>query len=262
MEITQFIREVERRLKINLSGYRLDQLERRFAAFMKRYGIKTLDELLERLLTDPKVKADFIDKLTINVSEFFRNPEKWEILRTQIIPELLKDHPGRFKAWSAGCSVGCEPYTLALIFKVHFPSVRPTIIATDIDDGALARAREGRYYKREMVNVKGEYLKYFRKVSEEEWLIDPSIKRMVMFRKHNLITDPPIGKDFDLVICRNVVIYFEREHKQKVWEKLASALRVGGYLFVGGSEIVFGTAKMGLKLWKPGFYKKVKEPSV
>ncbi|NOZ91912.1 chemotaxis protein CheR [bacterium 3DAC] len=256
MDLKQFIAEVERKLKINLSGYREDQVRRRFALFMKRYGISDYSELLDKVLHDPKIQKDFIDRLTINVSEFFRNPDKWEYLKRTIIPELIKE-TGKLKAWSAGCSVGCEPYTLALIMKVDFPHVPVTIIATDIDDGALARAREGRYFKREMVNVKGEYLKYFTKVSDEEWVISPEIKRMVTFRKHNLITDPPIDKGFDLVMCRNVVIYFEREHKQKVWEKLASALRVGGYLFVGGSEIIFGTAKMGLKLHKPGFYKKV-----
>ncbi len=259
MDLKEFIREVERHLKINLSGYREDQVRRRFALFMKRYGISDYRELLDKVLHDPKIQKDFIDRLTINVSEFFRNPEKWEYLKTTLIPELIKAN-GKLKAWSAGCSVGCEPYTLALIMKVDFPQVPVTIIATDIDDGALARAREGRYFKREMVNVKGDYLKYFTKISDEEWVISPEIKRMVTFKKHNLITDPPVDHDFDLVMCRNVVIYFEREHKQKVWEKLASALRLGGYLFVGGSEIIFGTTKMGLKLHKPGFYKKVSEP--
>lgn len=246
---------------LDLSGIDLNfykhQIHRRVHMFMKRWNIESYDELLKAIKNDKEKYRAFVDYLTINVSEFFRNPERFEILEKEIIPLVVKADKS-IKAWSAGCSTGEEPYSLAMIFEDLKIKRLPRILATDIDPNALEKAKQGVYDAKQLQNVTPERLKnYFIKRGDNLYEVVPSIKERVEFKKHDLLNDP-FDKDFDLILCRNVVIYFEKDVKDKLYQKFRDALRVGGVLMVGNTEQIFGYRELGFKSIKPFFYQRIK----
>lgn len=235
---------------LDLSGYSNSTLSRRITYFMGLNKISSIDELGRRLAEDDLLFQEFLDKLTINVTEFFRDPPFWEKLT-----ELLKSLPSsRIKSWSAGCSIGCEPYSLAMVFLEHKAFHEP-IWATDFDKGALERAKAGIYTQSEIKNMPQRYMKYF---TEEDgnYRVHPRIKTLVRFEQHNLLRDDFPVSEMDLILCRNVVIYFGHEVHEYLWQKFAKALKRGGILFVGASEIIFDPGKYGLSLISHGFYRR------
>lgn len=246
---------------LDLSGIDLNlykhQIHRRVHMFMRRWNINSYDEFLRILKSDKDKYKAFLDYLTINVSEFFRNPERFEILEKEVIPLVMRSDRS-IKAWSAGCATGEEPYSLAIIFEDLKIKKQPLILATDIDQSALDKARQGRYDVKQLQNVTPQRLeKYFLKKGENLYEIAPSIKERVEFKKHDLLNDP-FDKDFDLILCRNVVIYFEKEVKEKLYHKFKEALRIGGVLMVGNTEQIFGYREIGFRSIKPFFYQRVK----
>lgn len=258
-----FTKEYEdfKRKFLDLSGIDLNfykhQIHRRVHMFMKRWGIESYDDLLKAIKTDKEKYRAFVDYLTINVSEFFRNPERFEILEKEIIPLVIKSDKS-IKAWSAGCSTGEEPYSLAMIFEDLKIKKFPRILATDIDPNAIEKAKQGTYDVKQLQNVTPERLKnYFIKRGDNLYEVVPNIKERVEFKKHDLLNDP-FDKDFDLILCRNVVIYFEKDVKDKLYQKFRDALRIGGVLMVGNTEQIFGYRELGFKSIKPFFYQRIK----
>lgn len=235
---------------LDLSGYSKNTLSRRITYFMGLNRINSIEELGQRLVEDDMLFQEFLDKLTINVTEFFRDPPFWDKLT-----ELLKTFfPRRIRSWSAGCSIGCEPYSLAMVFSEHRVLHEP-IWATDFDKGALDRARVGVYTQNEIKNVPECYRKYF--VEEDgNYHVHPRLKGVVRFEQHNLLQDDFPEGEMDLILCRNVVIYFGHEVHEYLWQRFANALRPGGILFVGASEIIFDPGKYGLSLISHGFYRR------
>ncbi|AWK50913.1 chemotaxis protein CheR [Clostridium beijerinckii] len=255
MDFNEFHKWVHKELGINLSAYKPEQLNRRINSLMTRVGIKTLDEYSKVIKSNPEQKQKFLDFITINVTEFFRNPELFLDLEKQILKELLPNTPN-LKIWSAACSIGCEPYTVGMILNKLTPNGRHNIIATDIDDTILARAKAGEYTQNEMKGINNADLTKYFKIKDDIYYIESKIKNMVTFKKHDLILDK-YETGFDLIICRNVVIYFNNDSKQEIYKKFSNSLKKGGLLFVGATESIYNYRDYGFEKASTFIYKKI-----
>jgi len=199
---------------------------------------------------NPDEYDKLLDSLTINVTEFFRNPGTFDFLYENILPELIAEK--RFESlktiriWSAGCAAGEEPYSLAILLKellgAKINSYNIKIWGTDIDDASLERARNGVYQTSGMDNLPPNLLsKYFSQGSSGEYILKEEIKKMVDFRKSDLISE--MGPtNLDMILCRNVVIYFSRKLQERLFLDFLSCLRAGGYLVLGKVETLVGKA--------------------
>ena len=255
MDFNEFHKWVHKELGINLSAYKPEQLNRRINSLMTRVGIKTLDEYSKVIKNNSEQKQKFLDFITINVTEFFRNPELFLDLEKQISKELLPNTPN-LKIWSAACSIGCEPYTVGMILNKLAPNGRHNIIATDIDNTILARAKVGEYTKNEIKGVNiADLSKYF-SIKDDKYYMESKIKNMVTFNKHDLILDR-YDTGFDLIICRNVVIYFNNDIKQEIYKKFSNSLKKGGLLFVGATESIYNYKDYGFEKASTFIYKKI-----
>ncbi|MDM7321025.1 MAG: CheR family methyltransferase [Fervidobacterium pennivorans] len=252
-----FVEKIKETMGLDLSGYKPERMKRRIEMLIRKYNCKSYKEYLDLISKDTKKRDEFLDKLTINVTEFFRNPEKWEELKKVFLPQLLQESGPRFKAWSAGCSSGEEPYSLAILLEELKAPPTAKILATDIDIGVLTRAQIGEYEERSMASTPPEYIQKYFIVRDGKYIVKPNVKARVQFKRHNLLQDP-FEKGFDLILCRNVVIYFEMEAKEQLYKKFAESLRVGGLLFVGNTERIFNYRNLGLEVASPFIYKKVK----
>lgn len=238
---------------IDLNFYRQKQMERRILSLIDRVGAKNYREYVDLLAKKSEHYKQFINHITINVSEFFRNLERFSELEQKILPDLLKKSP-RLKIWSAACSNGSEPYTLAMILEKLAPGRGHQIIATDIDKNMLAKAKEGVYHINDVKNVPQQMKdKYFDK-NGNEYKIHDSIKKKVDFKYHDLLRDR-YESGFDLIVCRNVVIYFTDEAKIKVYTGFFNSLKTGGCLFVGGTERIHNYKAIGFDNPYPFFYR-------
>lgn len=255
MDFNEFHRWVHRELGINLSAYKPEQLNRRINSLMTRVGVKSLEDYTVLIKNNSEQRQKFLDFITINVTEFFRNPELFKELENQIKNDLLTNNSS-LKIWSAACSIGCEPYTLGIILDKLSPMSNHNIIATDIDSTILSKAKVGEYTKNEMKSVNNADLnKYFR-IVDDKYYINEKIKRMVTFKKHDLILDS-YESNFDLIVCRNVVIYFNNDIKQEIYGKFSRSLKKGGLLFVGATESIYNYRDYGFEKASTFIYKKV-----
>lgn len=240
---------------IDLEHYKSQQMRRRLDMFVSHSGAKdTVDycHLLEKETEKLKALQTF---LTINVSEFFRDWSPFEQLKISVLPLLLKNSP-RLNIWSAGCSHGAEPYSIAMILESISPGVAHRILGTDIDEGALKQARTGGpYHPAEVKNVPPNYLRRYFTSSNGNYAISDKIKQTIEFKQHNLLRDQ-FEKDFDLIICRNVTIYFTDETKKKLNQKFYQSLKNGGVLLIGATEVIFDITSIGFKGLKTSFYQK------
>lgn len=255
MDMAYFKQWVLREFNINLTAYKPNQLHRRINSLMSRVGVNSIDEYIELLKRDSGQRQKFLDFITINVSEFFRNPDIFEELKVILKKELLpKSSP--LKIWSAACSIGAEPYSVAMYLDELSPGVRHTIIATDIDNTILERAKKGEYVLSEVKNVKKEYLDKYFTIKDDKYIISPKIKNLITFKKHDLILQN-YESNFDLIICRNVVIYFNQDVKDKIYEKFSKSLKKGGLLFVGATESIYNYRDYGFEKASTFIYRKL-----
>lgn len=255
MEFTEFHNWVYKEIGLSLNSYKPTQLNRRIGSLMERVGVKTLEEYTKLLKEDAVEREKFMDHITINVTEFFRNPEFFEALRKNLLSEIIPNR-NNIKIWSAGSSMGCEAYSLAMMFDDMNDKVSYSILATDIDKNILAKARKGVYSVADVKTLDKKYLdKYFNKY-DDKYIVDSKIKSKVNFKRHDLILDS-YEKDFDLILCRNVIIYFKDEVKQKIIEDFIKSLKVGGLLFVGATESINTYKTSGLEKLSPFIYKKI-----
>ncbi|ENJ9652680.1 protein-glutamate O-methyltransferase CheR [Clostridium botulinum] len=256
MDLEYFEEWVLKDFGINLKAYKQNQLQRRILSLMSRVGVNSVEEYINLLKKNKDQRIKFLDFITINVSEFFRNPEIFDELEKKIKVELLNNTPGSLKIWSAACSIGAEPYSLSIIMDEISPNKKHKIIATDLDMTILQRAKEGIYAQAEIKNVKKERLeKYFTKEGEK-YKIKSSIKNVVTFKKHDLILDN-YEKDFDLIVCRNVVIYFNQDIKDNIYKKFSESLKKGGLLFVGATESIYNYKDYGFEKVSTFIYRKI-----
>ena len=241
---------------VDLDAYKY-QIHRRVHMLMQRWGVTDYDVYYKMIHDQEERLREFLDYLTINVSEFFRNPPRWWELRDTVIPALLKGRTDkRLRLWSAGSATGEEPYSLAILSAELGLSVPPKVRASDIDAGALRKAKEATYHKRQLVNVPPPWMeKHFAPLGQELFQVKAPIRDRVQFSRYNLIEDA-FDEGYDVILCRNVVIYFSPETKAKLYEKFFKALAPGGYLMVGSTEQIFEYRKLGLESAGPFLYRR------
>jgi len=252
----KFQLDLKKNLDLDLTGYKRPQMERRINALMRTLGQPDYDSFISAMKNDRQVMERFIDHLTINVSEFFRNSSQWEILEQKILPVLISQTPN-LKVWSAGCSTGEEPYTLAMILsELTLPSKgNHTILATDFDSRVLKKAINGVYSKKAVLGVPEPYLKKYFSPEGEGYRVKEELKKMIIFKNHNLLRDP-YPEQVDLIVCRNVVIYFTEETKYQLYKKMHNALRHQGVLFAGSTEQIIQAREIGFDSMAIFFYRK------
>lgn len=251
----EFIANIKRKTGIDLALYKEAQMKRRLTSLYEKRGFKNFHEFFSGMERDRKLLDEFLDRMTINVSEFYRNGKRWEVLQNKIFPRLLQSNK-RLKIWSAACSTGEEPYSIAMVLSNYLPLSQISILATDLDENAIAKAKAGVYPERSLAevpaNMKSKYFEQegsFYKVKDE-------IKRTVTFQKHNLLNDPYVT-NYDLIVCRNVMIYFTEEAKDKIYNNFSNSLHSGGVLFVGSTEQIFNPARYSFDIEDTFFYKKI-----
>jgi chemotaxis protein methyltransferase CheR len=242
-------------LNINLDAYKETQLQRRIGTVMKSSGATNLREYAKLISSDEKVKRDFLDYITINVTEFFRNKEIFEEFE-KIMVEILEPRFKSINIWSAACSIGAEPYSLAIIMDKNKIPLKSKILATDIDEPILERARRGIYKENEVKNIDKDDLKNYFTIEDKEYHVSDKIKRMVNFKKHDLIVDK-YEKGFHAIICRNVTIYFKNETREQIYRKFQESLVPGGIFFTGATESIYNPSDFGLRKLSTFIYEKV-----
>lgn len=250
-------KEVLTLLGVDLNFYKGPQMQRRLGTYLLRTGQTTWTDFFKSIRNDPKELRKLKDYLTINVSSFFRDPPKYDYLRNTVFPELLGKNKQKLRVWSAGCSLGQEPYTLAMILsEITGAMTQHYILATDLDRTALDKAEAGGPYTADDVsNVPPQLLEQYFTHEAKGYFVKPVLQRKINFKQHNLLSDP-FENNFDLIVCRNVVIYFTAEVKDLLYKRFSDSLRVGGILFVGGTEIVSQATGIGLQTAGISFYRR------
>lgn len=249
-----FSRQVKKLAGIDLSAYKSQQMKRRLGTVLARNKVATLFEY-GKLLEKPERLQEFLDFFTINVSEFFRIPDKFEYLGSKILPALMA-RGGELRVWSAGCSNGAEPYSLAILMDELFPAGRWSVLATDVDRTTLARAQRGdKYSLADLRNVSERRLSRYFEPDGTGYKVKESLKRKVRFVVHDLLKDP-YESGLRLIVCRHVVIYFTEEAKDAIYGRFWKALEDGGVLFLGGTEIIPQARGTGFESAAVSFYRK------
>ncbi|MBA3344209.1 MAG: protein-glutamate O-methyltransferase CheR [Gemmatimonadales bacterium] len=241
-----------------LGAYKDKCIRRRIAVRMRACGVHTYADYHALLDRTPLEYDRLRDALTINVTRFYRNPETWDLLRRELLPQLCERRRGELHAWSAGCSSGEEPYTLSALVAEYLDRVnrpeqlhRLTVDATDIDRVSLERARAARYPSQALAGLPAELaITYFEPVDGERRVIE-RVRRRVAIRRLDLSTDAPVRQDYDLILCRNVVIYFDRPMQERLFQIFACSLAPGGFLVLGKVETLLGPARERLAMVDP-----------
>jgi chemotaxis protein methyltransferase CheR len=239
--LPEFLEKINQEYGYDYTNYSKDHIIRRVEHFYKSLGFNSFLSFEEKVLEDKKIFKDLTLDLSINVTTLFRNPQTYKLLR-QILSEKFKNR-NSIKIWCAGCSSGEEPYSIAIILKELGLLNRSLIYATDINSVILEQAKNGIYSKKSFESFKKDYAKSGSIAQLEHYFndygsfvaIDKSIKKKILFFRHNLVTDAPLN-EFQLIFCRNVIIYFDNKLKQKVFNLFDMSLQKDGILVLGQSE--------------------------
>jgi chemotaxis methyl-accepting protein methylase len=253
--LLQILDKVYEHRDLDFRQYKESTLKRRVERRLRATKVESYNQYINVLSNDPGEYTRLIDNLTIQVTEFFRNPEAWQVLREQVIPEIIERKknseimnkrlkPG-LRIWCAGCATGEEVYSTAILVD-HLLDERKTdfeviVCGTDIDDESLLKA-EHLVYKSVVTKTVSEdiFNKYFH-YDDGGYKVIPSLRKTVCFRHHNLVLDDPL-KEMDLIVCRNVAIYFTRPLQEKIFMDFCNGLNGKGYLFLGKAETLIGPA--------------------
>ncbi|WP_416197959.1 MAG: Chemotaxis protein methyltransferase [Sporanaerobacter sp.] len=250
-----FKKQINDLIHIDLDYYKEKQMKRRITSLLKRHNFNDFDDYFQGLKSDKMLLNEFVNYLTINVSEFYRNPSQWEILEKEILPDLIKKKNKNIKIWSSACSTGEEPYSLVMLLTKFFDLKDIRILASDIDIEAINKAKLGIYNSKSLDNLPKEFKnKYFEPI-ESSYKIKDEIKKCVEFKKIDLLKDV-FPSNLDLIICRNVMIYFTEEAKELLYKKFYDSLSNDGILFVGSTEQIILPDRYKFKPVKTFFYKK------
>jgi chemotaxis protein methyltransferase CheR len=250
-----FIGNIKKKTGIDLSLYKEAQMKRRLTSLYEKRGYRNFIDYYEAIHSSKELLEEFLDRMTINVSEFYRNAQRWDVLDKKIFPKLLAGNK-KLKVWSAACSTGEEPYSIALVLLSHMPLRDISILATDLDLGVIERAKVGLYPERSLKEVPAPIVKEHFVNDGHFYQVKDEIKRTVTFKQQNLLEDR-YDMGFDLIVCRNVMIYFTEEAKDQIYTNFAKSLKQGGILFVGSTEQIFNPSKYGLESEDTFFYKKI-----
>lgn len=264
-----------RRLLIEQSAIVLEPgkqylVEMRLAPIMRELGLRSVGELLSQLRLQPDggLQRRIVEAMVTTESSFFRDHHPFEALRKLVIPDLIARRKAErcLNVWCAASSTGQEPYSLAILLREHFPDLngwKVSILATDLSREVLRRAREGRYWQIEANRGLSAalLLKYFQQHGTE-WQLEKSVRDMVEFKEMNLAGHWRSLPSMDLILIRNVMIYFEVETKKTILGKIARILKPDGYLLLGGAETTFNLNDSFRRIEpvKSGFYQLVASP--
>ena len=232
---------VKDKYQYDFSNYAMSSFKRRISRIMELYNL-SFEGLIKKLNFEKDFVENFLTEITVNVTEMFRDPSFWVLLKKEIIPSILLNHK-TFKIWHAGCSSGEEVFSMCIVLKELGIHEGINIIATDIDTKILENAKAGRYSLKNMEINEKNYIQYHRsgslkdyyKVKDGQAVMDPDLLKNVSFRKHDLVLGDVFNK-FDLVLCRNVMIYFNQNLQNVVLSKLHGSLFKYGYLAIGTKE--------------------------
>ena len=251
-----FKKDIYMLTKIDLDAYKEKQMKRRIDTLITKNKVKSYDEYVALIKKDKEKFEQFVSFLTINVSEFYRNPEQWRLLDRDVFPQLIKRFGRNLKIWSAACSTGDEPYALVMALSKHLPLNQIKIIATDIDKQILDKAKVGLYNEKSLAAVPDDLKKkYFTKVGASYKIAD-EIKARVEFKQHDLLKDAyPNG--CHMIVCRNVLIYFTEEAKEEVYRKFNAALTKDGVLFIGSTEQIMNYKELNYQRNQSFFFQKM-----
>jgi len=240
---------------IDLDAYKSRQMHRRLEGYVNKSSATDIAGYCRMLDQNPEMVIELMDYLAINVSEFFRDLPSFEYLKKTVLPELLSRNR-RLNIWSTACSCGQEAYSIAIMLEDICPQHRHRILATDIDRKALEQAGNGGPYSPSDVrNIDRHTLARFFVKEEDGYRVNDFIRKKVEIGHHNLLRGP-FEYGFDLIVCRNVIIYFSNSVRDKLYANFYRSLRAGGMLFVGGSEVILHPDDLGFTMKHPSFYSK------
>lgn len=255
VEFDFFYKWVRENFNIDLDAYKEQQLQRRINTVMRNSGAKNLKEYTKILGSDKEQKYIFLDYITINVTEFFRNRDIFEDFESVLINDIARENKN-LEIWSAACSIGSEPYSIGIILDKYKLLNKASIVATDIDENILKKAKNGVYKEFELKNLtNSEIDRYFTK-KDKEYEISSKLKDVIDFKKHDLILDR-YQRGFHAIVCRNVTIYFKNETKDEIYKKMNDSLVKGGILFTGATESIYNPEKFGFEKLSTFIYKKI-----
>lgn len=254
----ELARKIARGSGIALQAYKEKCIRRRIAVRMRACGVHSYADYHALLDRCPGEYERLRDALTINVTRFYRNAETWELLRRSILPELLASPDRELWAWSAGCSSGEEAYTLALLGAEHLdgrrrsdPADRLMVDATDVDRDSLARARAARYPLEALAELPADLVRRYFETEGLGRRVVERVRRRVRVRAHDMTAEAPLRRGYHLILCRNVLIYFDRPMQERLFAAFTEALAPDGYLVLGKVETVLGPARERLTLVDP-----------
>ncbi|MFN4216869.1 MAG: CheR family methyltransferase [Brevinematales bacterium] len=237
-------------------------VESRLQQLLKQENLTTFDELYKRIINDKSnvLLSEMINRITTNHTYFMRESSHYDFMVERIFPLWQKNPYRDIRIWSAGCSSGEEIYTVAILIREHFSPYHPEewgLLGTDISLRVLEQAEKGIYVTERLENLDPILIqKYFLQVDENSYQVKEEIRDMVLFKRFNLMQETyPFKGKFDLIWCRNVLIYFDQEHKEHILSHLVNVLKPGGYLFIGHSETI-EREKYGLIFIQPAIYQK------
>ncbi len=245
---------IERLLNMQCASYKEDYIKRRILSRMNATKTQNYKEYQQVLLGNKTEMELLRNALTINVTKFFRDPEIFDTLKKEILPEILRGK-NRIRIWSAGCSSGEEPYSLAILlaeYKSTHRDLDALIYASDIDEEILKKARDGIYEKQALENVSDVYLKrYFAEREDTKFEVKSLLKPFIRFQSHDLMRGIPVARFLDLVLCRNVTIYFNEKQKNLLVTTINEGLAPGGFYIMGMSEYLGREVESLFKPYRP-----------
>lgn len=254
---------IRKNFGINLTDRKKVLVTARLHNTIEELGFSSFEEYYEYVIADKSGNAvsELINKISTNHTFFYREEKHFDFLQTTVLPYLYNRELGSrdIRIWSAGCSSGDEPYTIAMVLQEYFknkPGWNKQILATDISLKALEKARLGIYNDDQISKLPKHWKsQYFKRMDKDTLHVENNIKSEVIFRRFNLMNEFPFKKKFHVIFCRNVMIYFNNETKNKLIQKFYDNLEPGGYLFIGHSETIErSTTKF--KFIKPSIYRK------
>jgi len=243
MHFDGFLREAAPLFGLQWRPFQRRGIKRKVEHRIFQIGLSNYEEYLLKVGTDPAERNHLSKLLTVTISRFFRDRPVFDTLKHSILPSLLKEEGrGDLKIWSIGCASGEEPYSLAILWKEKFakiwPRARLSILATDIDEKLLERAKEGRYKKSSLKEVPEDIVKNYFKMESGFYILGQAVRKCIEFKRHDIIHEEPFP-GMDIVFCRNLAFtYFSKETQIDVLKKIANSLQEKGYLLIGKDESI------------------------
>jgi chemotaxis methyl-accepting protein methylase len=240
MPFDEFLKEVAPLLGLHGRAFQRRGIKRRLERRMAGIGVSGFDQYLSRVKEDPEERNRLAEILTVTISRFFRDKDVFARMETSVIPSILGKGRKELSVWSIGCASGEEPYSLAILWKERFqerwPAVRFVILATDIDEGLLSRAQQGRYKGSSVREVPEDLRGKAFRLGNGFFALNEAIRQSVQFKRHDMLEEDPFP-GMDAVFCRNLAFtYFSKERQRDVLKKISLSLNEGGYLCIGKTE--------------------------